>query len=230
MQLSVIKRKRRHREDSDMRLNAIRHKMHERTKTRPGVKRNAGAVHSMSLQAQERRALSAKRGKVRARARRENTRIHEAQEVAQVQGMKARDSARVQGARMCACARCGNTCVESLNSQGAGSARMHATLYAYISCMTRESEMKERWTKPRVKYKISYETAKVEGAPMGGAVRSVEALYKLVGCVRCARLGEISREFDYIGQTREEWPFLWKCVQMLCKWAVRVVYQGAIGA
>jgi hypothetical protein len=40
----------------------------------PGVKRNAGAVHSMSLQARERRALSAKRGKVRVRARRENTR------------------------------------------------------------------------------------------------------------------------------------------------------------
>jgi hypothetical protein len=39
----------------------------------PGVKCNAGAVHSMSLQARERRALSAKRGKVRARARRENT-------------------------------------------------------------------------------------------------------------------------------------------------------------
>jgi hypothetical protein len=30
----------------------------------PGVKRNAGAVHSMSLQARERRALSAKRVKV----------------------------------------------------------------------------------------------------------------------------------------------------------------------
>jgi hypothetical protein len=38
----------------------------------PGVKRNAGAVHSMSLQARERRALSAKRGKVCARARRKN--------------------------------------------------------------------------------------------------------------------------------------------------------------
>jgi hypothetical protein len=35
----------------------------------PGVKRNVGAVHSMSLQPRERRALSAKRGKVRAHAR-----------------------------------------------------------------------------------------------------------------------------------------------------------------
>jgi hypothetical protein len=39
----------------------------------PGVKRNTGAVHSMSLQARERRALSTKRGKVRAHARRGNT-------------------------------------------------------------------------------------------------------------------------------------------------------------
>jgi hypothetical protein len=39
----------------------------------PGVKCSAGAVHSMSLQAQERCALSAKCGKVRAHARHENT-------------------------------------------------------------------------------------------------------------------------------------------------------------
>ncbi|KAG2130041.1 hypothetical protein BD769DRAFT_1387045 [Suillus cothurnatus] len=186
----------------------------------------------MSLQARERRALSAKRGKELS-----HNGIREAQEVAQVQGMKARDSARAQGARMCACARRGNTPRRGKRAHARERgktaricAHSKATLYAYISCMTRESEMKERWTKPRVKYTISYETAKVEGAPMGGAVRSVEALYKLVGCVRCARLGEISRKFDYIGQTREEWPFLWKCAQMLCKWAVRVVYQGAIGA
>jgi hypothetical protein len=38
----------------------------------PGVKRNAGAVHSMSLQAQERRTLSAKCGKVHAHARHRN--------------------------------------------------------------------------------------------------------------------------------------------------------------
>ncbi|KAG1856573.1 hypothetical protein C8R48DRAFT_674979 [Suillus tomentosus] len=70
----------------------------------------------------------------------------------------------------------------------------------------------------------------VEGAPMGGAARGVGAPYKLIGCARCARLGAISREFDYIGRTREERPFSCKCAQMLRKWAVRVVYQGAVGA
>ncbi|KAG1852649.1 hypothetical protein C8R48DRAFT_676147 [Suillus tomentosus] len=55
-----------------------------------------------------------------------------------------------------------------------------------------------------------------EGAPMGGAVRGVEAPYKLIGCARCARLGVISREFDYIGRTREERPFLCKCVSEKC--------------
>ncbi|KAG2114978.1 hypothetical protein BD769DRAFT_1391357 [Suillus cothurnatus] len=183
----------------------------------PGVKRNAGAVRSMSLQARERRALSAKRGKVRARARRENMHCW----AMNVAGSCA--GARRESAGMCARARRENVraCkvreyaengnfadVLSDLSSSCGCRHLYlpiskrgkrahacergktaricahpkATLYAYISCMTRESEMKEHWTKPRVKYTISYETAKVEGAPMGGAVRSVEALYKLVGC------------------------------------------------
>ncbi|KAG1842586.1 hypothetical protein C8R48DRAFT_678986 [Suillus tomentosus] len=119
-----------------------------------------------------------------------------------------------------------------------------------ICIYIKKIQMEERWTKPRVNewypmkqqwYMLFFdarlrrlilllERMQVEGAPMGGAVRGVEAPYKLIGCARCARLGAMSREFDYIGQTCKEQPFLCECAQMLHQWAVRMVYQGAIGA